>query len=150
VTEEFVVRESIEINAPATRVWTVLTDPEYTKQYMFNCEAISDWQPGSSLIWRGATNGVVYVTGHIEKIEPAKLLQYTTFDPNSPDLEDIPSNYTSVTEELSESDGRTRLNVTQGDFAGIAEGEKRFEDAHSGWAGVLQKIKEIAESLPGK
>jgi len=146
MTNELIVRESIEIHAPAARVWTVLTDPGYTKQYMFNCEAISDWQPGSPLIWRGATNGVVYVKGNIEKIEPAKLLQYTTFDPNAPDLEDVPSNYTTVTDELSESDGRTRLNVTQGDFAGVVDGEKRFGDANSGWAGVLQKIKALAEA----
>jgi len=146
MSEELTVNESIEIHAPAAKVWTVLTDPSYTKQYMYTCEAISDWQQGSPLIWRGAANGVVYVKGNIEKIEPGKLLQYTTFDPNSPDLEDIPENYTTVTSELTESDGKTKLQVSQGDFAKRADGEKHYRDASAGWSGVLQKIKALAES----
>jgi uncharacterized protein YndB with AHSA1/START domain len=141
-----VVRDSIEIQAPADRVWTVMTGPAYTKQYIFDCEAISDWQPGSRLIWRGASNGVVYVEGNIERIETGRLLQYTAFDPNAPDHEDVPSNYTTVTAELVESAGRTTLQVSQGDFERVADGERRYKDAVAGWSGVLPKIKALAES----
>ena len=48
-------RASIHVNAQPDRVWHVLTTPEYTRQFMYSCDAISDWQPGSELNWVGAS-----------------------------------------------------------------------------------------------
>ena len=36
------IESSIHIDAPASRVWKVLTDAEYTRRYMFGCEIVSD------------------------------------------------------------------------------------------------------------
>ncbi|HSC35678.1 MAG TPA: SRPBCC domain-containing protein [Thermodesulfobacteriota bacterium] len=144
MAKELVVRRSLTIKAPASRVWEILTDPEHTKKYMFGCEAISDWKPGSPLIWKGAKDGVIYVKGQLLALDQEKLFRFTVFDPNS-GIEDVPSNYTTVTIELTPGNGSTVLSITQGDFAGMADGNNRFMSAEAGWDMVLPKIKETAE-----
>ncbi|MEW6144428.1 MAG: SRPBCC domain-containing protein [Thermodesulfobacteriota bacterium] len=141
---ELIVKRSLEIKAPASRVWEVLTDPEHTKKYMFGCEVISDWTPGSPLIWKGAADGIVYVKGNLVRLEKEWLFEFTVFDPNA-GLDDIPANYSTVTIVLTPGNGSTTLSVTQGDFAGMADGENRFMSAEAGWDMVLPKIKEMAE-----
>ena len=143
---EMIVRDSIDIDAPPARLWEVLIKPDYTRQYMFGCDAVSDWQAGSPLVWRGAQDGKVYVKGTIVEIDPDRLLQYTTFSPDAFDhYEDKPENYTTVTLELTPLEGATRLSVSQGDFARIASGELRFTHTVNSWQTVLKQIKEIAE-----
>jgi uncharacterized protein YndB with AHSA1/START domain len=143
---ELFARESIDADAPPERVWQVITTSEYTRQFMYSCDAISDWQAGSTLDWVGSTNGVVYVHGHITAIEPPSLLQYTTIDPNAPDFEDIPENYLTVTLRLTPADGGTHIDVEQGDFAKVAQGQKRYEDTGTGWKMALEGIKRLAEA----
>jgi uncharacterized protein YndB with AHSA1/START domain len=143
------VRNSILINAPMYKVWDVLTNPAQTKKYMFGCEAISDWQRGSSLLWTAQLEGkeMVFVKGEIVDIEPGSYVAYTTIDPNS-EIEDVPENYLTVTYKLSEADGHTMLNVTQGDYSKVADGERRYIEAFNngeGWNPILKEIKKIAE-----
>lgn len=148
MSESLVIRNSITIQAPKSVVWNLLVNPSETKKYMFGCEALSDWKPGSPLIWKGNYEGneMVFVKGEIVSIEPEKHLAYTTIDPNS-SVEDIPENYLTVTYDLEETDGSTLLNVSQGDYTTVAEGQKRYEDtvAGGGWQPVLESIKKLAE-----
>ena len=97
-----IVKSSVAINAIPERVWDALINPEQTKKYMFGCETVSDWKPGSALLWKGNYEGkeMVFVKGNIVNIEPEKLLAYTTMDPNS-EIPDIPENYLTVTYTLS-------------------------------------------------
>ena len=118
---------------------------------MFGCETVSDWKEGSSLLWRGSYEGkeMIFVKGAIVRIEKDKFLAYTVFDPNSK-MEDIPSNYLTVTYELSSTNGHTVLSVTQGDYNTVAEGEKRYKEASNngeGWNPILVKIKELVEGV---
>lgn len=147
---ELTVKSSITINAPAPKVWNLLTNPAETKKYMFGCEAISDWKPGSSLLWKGEHEGkeTVFVKGNIVSISEGKSLAYTTIDPNSTSVEDVPENYLTVTYDLSEHDGQTILNVTQGDYNKVTDGEKRYKEAYNngeGWNPILIQIKKLAE-----
>lgn len=145
-----IVKGEISINAPAAAVWDALTNPEQTKKYMFGCEALSDWQPGSPLLWKGNFNGVemVAVKGTIVSIQPGRSLVYTTIDPNNPALADIPENYLTVTCRLQEQDGRTLLAVSQGDFSKVAEGEDRYKQSvdGGGWDPILIQIKQLLET----
>ncbi len=142
--KELVVRDSVQINAPAPQVWDALVTPAMTRKFMFDCEAISDWQPGSPLLWRGATDGKVYVKGHIVDIEQNRRLTYTTFDPNG-NLEDIPGNYLTVTLTLDQDDSGTVLHVSQGDFGKVENGLKRYEHTVGGWGMTLARLKELVE-----
>jgi uncharacterized protein YndB with AHSA1/START domain len=149
--EKLQVQNIIAINATAAKVWEALTSPVQTKKYMFGCETVSDWKPGSPLLWRMDHEGqeLVAVKGNIMEIEPEKFLAYTVFDPNST-MADIPENYLTVTYSLAEENGQTILTVTQGDYNTVAEGERRYKEAYNngdGWNPILVQIKTVAESL---
>lgn len=138
---------SIHIAASPVRVWEVLTKPEETQKYMFGCKTVSDWQPGSVLLWEGEWEGqeMVFVKGHIKEIQACRKLVYTVFDPNNKTMEDIPDNYLSVSYELQETESGTQLRVTQGDYSKVADGERRYQDGE-GWNPILIQIKAQAEA----
>lgn len=143
------IKNSISINAPAAKVWDALINPEQTKKYMFGCETVSDWKPGSPLLWKGHYEGneMVFVKGTIVRIEEEKFLSYTTFDPNS-SIADVPENYLTVTYDLAFTNGQTTLTVTQGDYATVADGERRYAESYNGGAGwdpILVEIKKLCE-----
>lgn len=145
---QLTVQNSVVINAPASVVWDALVNPEQTQKYMFGCEAISDWNVGSPLLWRGTHEGqeMVFVEGSVVAIEPGRFLAYTTIDPNST-TENIPENYLTVTYGLAVENGQTNLTVTQGDYAAVADGERRYQETidGGGWNPVLIAIKTMVE-----
>ena len=146
MAKELVTRGSVQIKAPAAKVWEALTTPEWTRQYMFGCDIVSGLSIGDPILWKGMLDGneVVFVKGTIVENKTGSLLRYTTFDPNM-GIADVPSNYLTVTYELSHHDGQTTLKLSQGDFAKVEQGEKRFNDAGEGWNPLLTKIKELVE-----
>ena len=143
-----IVSNTIVIDASAVKVWDALVNPEQTKKYMFGCEAVSDWKPGSSLLWKGNYEGneMVFVKGHIIDIEPGQYLSYTTIDPNAA-IEDIPENYLTVTYTLEEINGHTVLTATQGDYSKVGDGENRYKHTMEGggWEPILVQIKSLVE-----
>jgi uncharacterized protein YndB with AHSA1/START domain len=145
---ELIVRKSIRLKADSAKVWEALTNPELTKQYMFGCEALSDWKPGSTLLWKGQVKGEdkIFVKGNIVSIEPRKKLQYTTFGPDS-GLKDEPSNYLTVTLELTPKGSETELVVTQGDFSTVENGEERYKHSLGNWDYTLDGLKKVVEGL---
>lgn len=144
------VTNTILISADTQTVWDLLTNPEQTKKYMFGCETVSDWQPGSELLWKGVyeEKEMVFVKGNIVEIDPGKKLVYTTIDPHSA-IDDKAENYLTVTYLLTEENGQTRFTVSQGDYSLVAEGERRYQEAYNngdGWNPILVEIKKLAES----
>lgn len=148
---ELIVHNTIRIHASPERVWQVLTHGEETRKYMYGCTAISDWRPGSTLLWKGVFDGVetVAVSGRVVDIEQGKFLSYTAFDPNA-GLEDIPANHTTVTYNLAGDEGYTVLTVTQGDYAKVPDGKRKYDEAvmAGGWGPILEEIRKIAEKEP--
>lgn len=142
------VQNTIDIKAPAAKVWDALVNPAQTKKYMFGCETVSDWKIGSELLWKGVFDGIeiVAVKGKIVDLQPEKRLVYTTIDPNG-GYADVPENYLTVTYTLSENNGVTNFTVTQGDYSKVADGQKRYEDtvAGGGWESILMEIKKLVE-----
>src|SRR5689334_22226634 len=124
MSQPLIVTSTITIDAPADTIWEALVNPAQTKKYMFGCETVSDWKPGSELLWKGAYEGkeMIFVKGHIVDIQPGKSLVYTTIDPNS-NIDDTSENYLTVTYHLAPQNGATLLTVTQGDYNKVAEGE---------------------------
>lgn len=150
MSHPLIVQNSISIHAPAAKVWDALVNPAQTKKYMFGCETVSDWKPGSPLLWKGVYEGkeMVFVKGNIVTIEPGKYLSYTVIDPNSATISDIPENYLTVEYMLEEKDGNTLLTARQGDFSKVAEGEKRYNETYNGgegWNPILVQIKALVE-----
>ncbi len=141
--EPFVVKKKITINATPIAVWDALTNPEKTKKYFFNCEVFSDWKVGSSITFKGKMFLVIKMelNGHIVKIEPGKLLQYTLKNKSG---ENEGNSYSTVRDELTYENGQTTLSVT--DDVGEGDGaEKRYARSDKGWDKVLKGLKELVE-----
>ncbi len=143
--KELIVQKTITLNADTSTVWDALTNSNKTKKYMFACEAISNWNIGGSLIWKGVGDGILHVKGTIINIVPEKLLEYTTFGPNS-GLADVPANYLTVAISLLSEGKQTMLSVTQGNFLKVIDGEKRYKNSDAGWDYALKGLKEVVES----
>jgi uncharacterized protein YndB with AHSA1/START domain len=145
---EMKVENTIRINAPVSKVWEALTEPFWTKQYMFNCAVESDWKVGSPVLWKMQHEGqeITPVKGNVEAITPGHLLKYSVIDPGM-GIPDIPENYLHVTYELSETDGLTELKVTQDGYEHAARGEQRYQEAVNagGWSSILVVIRELLE-----
>jgi uncharacterized protein YndB with AHSA1/START domain len=140
------IRHTLDVDAPVATLWKVLTDNEFIPQYMFGCVAETDWKPGSALLWRGAADGKVYVKGAVVSVDAPHRLEYTVIDPNNPALADVAENYLSMIYTLTErGEGASTLEVAQGDFTKVSNGEKRYEDSLGGGESILPAIKKLAE-----
>ena len=142
---ELLIHKSIEVAAPTSTIWKILTDNEFIPQYMFGCVAETDWKPGSPLLWKGSADGKLYVKGQVIAFEPPHRLVYTVIDPNS-SIADVPENYLTVTCEVkSLENGASLLSFTQGDFATVANGEERYKHSLDGDDFLLKAMKKLAE-----
>jgi uncharacterized protein YndB with AHSA1/START domain len=146
---KLIVTNQIDINGTAKQVWDMLINPEKTKLYMFGCETVSDWKPGSELLWRGNYEGkeMVFVQGFVIDIIPEKLLKYSVIDPNAA-YPLIPVNHLNVTYALNEENGKVILTVSQDGFETAADGVKRYEEVYNkgeGWNPILLEIKKLVE-----
>jgi uncharacterized protein YndB with AHSA1/START domain len=141
------VKRSIQIHGDVKKVWKALTDPTYMPHYMYGCTAITEWHPGSTIVWMNLKEGKAYVKGHIVQHIPHMILQYTTFDLNNPAYKDIPRNYAVFSWELEENNGVTTLTVTQTGFEYMQDGKERFKQASESEDDVLHKIKAIVENI---
>lgn len=140
------IQNEITINGTPENVWKALTDPQITKQYMFGCEVMCAWNIGDPILWKGAADGVVYVKGKLVAFDPPKKFSFTVFDPMA-SYPDIPDNYLTATYTLEQQGQTTLLKVSQGDYASVAEGSKRYQDTkdQGGWTGVLAGIRDVVE-----
>lgn len=142
-----IIKKEIQFNANKEEIWNLLTNPKMTKQYMFGCEVLSDWNVGNKIIWKGYTEDgkeVIYVKGEITEIIQGEKVSFTMFDPNI-GIKDIPENYVNLTYELTELENRTRLTIVQGDFSGAENAEKRFAESKGGWDMVIPLMKKLVE-----
>lgn len=142
--EKNIKRQSI-LNATPKVVWDTLTNPNKTKLFMFNCEAHSSWDVGSSITWKGNFNG--YESGEkgvVLEITKYKRLKYTSIDPNF-GIEDIPINYLHIIYDLKAIDGKTQLTTTIENFNDDAD---RIKHIAKGWDNiVLPAIEKIHNSV---
>jgi uncharacterized protein YndB with AHSA1/START domain len=138
-------RKEVWFNSTSEKVWGLLTNPEMTKQYMFGCEVLSEWDKGSQIIWKGLTEDgeeVIYVKGEITEIVNGEKVSFTMLDPNM-GIKDIPENYVNLTYELSQLENGTKLTIIQGDFNGTENAEKRYEESKVGWDMIIPLMKKI-------
>lgn len=140
--KDFIVRKQIVINAAPSEVWDALTNPEKTKKYFFNCEVFSSWIEGDEIIFKGRIFLIrkIEMVGEILKIVPGRFLKYTLKN----GTDDNTTNFSTVTDELSYTNGQTFLSIT--DDVGEAEGAaERYKRSIKGWDKVLKGLKKLVE-----
>ncbi|MDE8668605.1 SRPBCC domain-containing protein [Pseudarthrobacter sp. H3Y2-7] len=136
-----VATAAITIDAPASRVWDVMTDPAAVKEFMFGARLVTDWTVGGPILWRGEWEGKPYEDkGTILEIKPGRKLVHTHFSALSGG-EDQPENYHTLTWTLDEKDGRTRLTLAQDNNPS----EEAAEHSKGMWDMLVADVKKIAE-----
>ncbi|MEP7146236.1 MAG: SRPBCC family protein [bacterium] len=140
--EDLEVSNSIDINADSTKVWKALTDPEIIKDYLFGTETVTDWKPGSEVVFQGEYEGKKYRDhGIVKENVENKLLSYTYWSGMS-GLEDKPENYSLITYTLKPiEDNITTFTWTQKGYAD----EDSYNHTMNGMDDFLKKIKEVVE-----
>jgi len=131
----------ININAPVAKIWEALTNPEIIKQYFFGTQTITDWKPGSPIIFEGEWQGKKYRDkGRILEVEDQKLIKYNYWSSMS-GIEDKPENYVILTYMLTGSDNNVTLSIKQENIPG----EKMKEHSQENWKKVLEGLKQVVE-----
>jgi uncharacterized protein YndB with AHSA1/START domain len=138
---DYVATAETDINASPAQVWSALTDPEQIKKFMFGTDVQTDWQQGSSIVWKGVYEGKEYEDkGEILEIEQGRRLKVTHFSPLS-GQPDVPENYHTLVYELQERGSTTHLTLSQDNNAG----EEEAEHSRSMWAMLLAGVKKAVE-----
>jgi uncharacterized protein YndB with AHSA1/START domain len=139
--ENLVAEVSTNVDAPVNVVWNALLDPAMIKRYMFGTTVASSYEVGDPITWKGEWKGKSYEDkGTILRIEPRHLLAYSHFSPLSGER-DIPENYHTVTIELTEEDGSTRLSLKQDNNSD----EQSRQHSEENWRAVLAGLKKEVE-----
>src|ERR1700728_4429091 len=101
MTKELIATKTIEINAPISKVWNIITADESVEVFMLGMKPLTDWKNGSSLTWIGRHKGEEHnmAKGTIKELSPDKKLQYSFFYGGYGHA-DTPENYQTVTLEL--------------------------------------------------
>lgn len=140
--KQFVAKASTIVDAPIDEVWDALVNPQKIKEYMFGTTIVSDWEEGSSIVWKGEYEGKKYEDkGKILQFKPEKIIQYTHYSPLS-GLEDKPENYHTVTIELSEKTTGVSVSLTQDNNPN----EQAREHSKKNWNMMLKGLKQTVET----
>ena len=133
---------TIVLNAPAEKVWHVLTEPKLVKQWQYGSDLITDWKAGNEIRFRNEWEGQVFEQwGTILEVVPNQKIKYSLFFPR-PGLEDKPENYFIMSYVLSEENHKTKLEIIQEDNRpGAVQEEPQGEENP-----ILQGLKAIIEA----
>ena len=138
---DYVATAETEIGASPAQVWAALTDPKLIKKYMFGSLVETDWQQGSSIVWKGEYEGKTYEDkGEILEIETERRLKVSHFSPLS-GQEDVPDNYHTLLYELKQNGDKTHISLSQDKNASEEEAER----AKGNWEMMLGGLKEVVE-----
>lgn len=142
MNNKFIAKATTTINAPASKVWDALTNPDLIRQYLFGTEVTTDWKVGGPITYKGVWEGKAYEDkGKILKFDPEKSLVSTHWSPLS-GVPDIPENYHTVTYQLSEKGSKTEVTIMQDNNA--TEEEKAHSEQN--WRTVLDGMKKLLEN----
>lgn len=141
MTNTLTLNTSISINAPKSKVWMALIDPEQVKKYFFGTILKSNWKVGSAITFSGEWEGKPYMDkGTILEIEMEKILKYNYWSSFS-GTEDKPENYATIVYSLEEKNGETVVSILQD---GIKTKEAR-DHSEETWKMVMNNLKELLE-----
>jgi uncharacterized protein YndB with AHSA1/START domain len=132
---------SLKINAPKSRVWDALINPEKIAKYFFGTKATSDWKVGSSLTFSGDWEGKPYEDkGTILQMEKERIFKYDYWS-NFSGQPDAPENYQTITYTLTEDGANTIFTVTQEN----CKTEEAREHSEKNWNMLLGSMKEMLD-----
>jgi len=140
-TTNLIAKTRIQINNTVDEAWRALVNPEIVEKYMLGSQQVSDWQKGSSIIWKKDFNGRKFEDkGEILEITPHKSLKYTHYSPAS-GKPDAPENYQTVSVTLKENAEGTTIELSSDN--NVSEKEKEMTEQI--WAYYFHGLKIIMD-----
>ena len=139
MSKDLVVKHSIKINAPVSRVWEILTKPEYIRQWNSLPEDFGDYEihPATIIEWPGQSRL------NVVEFDLNRRLSYSL---SIPEWEAQNVTHIGYTYSLSiDADGYTWLGIEIGDFAILTEADKYYDESAIFGQTASQKIKDLAE-----
>ena len=131
----------IYIGAPADRVWQGLTDPDFTRQYVYGTRLQGNLTKGGAYAYVGDGDFKV-VDGEILEVEPRRRLSMTWRAHWGADVSKDPES--RVTYELSSAGANvTRLRVVHDQFD---KETATYKGSVDGWPLMLSSLKTLIES----
>jgi uncharacterized protein YndB with AHSA1/START domain len=141
--------ETIEIHAPAERVFRALTTPDEllawwgdptvctSTHWSIDPRVEGQWRSR----WRWTDTGQEFdIWGEVLAFEPPRLLAYSWHDDRYPEVRT-----TTVRYELVPTASGCRVTVTHTGFIGETPD---YLDYRGGWSGVLKSLREASENVP--
>ncbi|MBI2019869.1 SRPBCC domain-containing protein [Candidatus Daviesbacteria bacterium] len=135
---------SIEINAPAEKVWNILwedaTFTDWTSVFAEGSYAVSDWKEGSKIQFIDP-NENAGMSSVIEKLVPNQFMSFRHITEIKDGQEQPPKEWSGAHENytLEENEGITKLTV---DLDTIDEYKEMFEDK---FPKALERVKALSE-----
>ena len=130
-----VLKRALEIDAPATEVWRVLTTPELIREwasaYLDGIQIRTSFREGESVTWK-TSNGTTTSEGTVAACKPERLLKF--------EYENDPRGAFSDTFEISAIDHKTRLKITTGPLE-----KDDFDALKRPSQQAIEEIKSLAE-----
>jgi uncharacterized protein YndB with AHSA1/START domain len=123
------------IAATPERVWTALTDPEFTRRFWNGRVLESDWRTGSAITIRHDYDDQVDSTGTVLVADRPKRLSYVSTHPDGRE--------STVTFELRATGDVVALTVTH---TGLDTEGAMFRLVSGGWPFVLSNLKTLLET----
>ncbi|NOU85683.1 ATPase [Paenibacillus sp. LMG 31460] len=123
------------------KLWAALTNSEFTKQYFFGREIVSDWQVGSS--FKLMNKDKVEHYGEVLVYEPYRLLTITW------SVKDVEvERMSTVTYELTPMDATVKLSLRHEELLekDIRKDEGKIEGFNNGWPVILSNLKSLLET----
>ncbi|MFL9843930.1 SRPBCC family protein [Flavobacterium rhizosphaerae] len=139
MSKDLVVKHSIKINAPVTRVWEILTRPEYIRQWDKLPENFGDYEisPATVIEWPGESRLSVV------EFEANQTLRYDLYIPTwEEEVNDVGYTYSLSVDD----DGYTWLTIEIGNFSILVEGDEYYENSRVFGHTASEKIKQLAET----
>ncbi|CAN5499843.1 SRPBCC family protein [soil metagenome] len=127
------------IETTPDKLWEALTSNEFTRQYFFNTDIVTDWKVGSTFAY--VQNGKTNDEGEILEFDPPKRLSYTFHSlMNETAIKETPSRVTFVLEPFGSV---VKLTLTHDNFP---QGSVVLGAISNGWPKILSGLKSLLET----
>jgi uncharacterized protein YndB with AHSA1/START domain len=141
------IEREIVIDAPPSRVWATITQPEHLGTWFGDSGAEVDLRPGGTMAVRWKEHGTQRTT--IERVEPERYFSWRWMSPEG--QQPNADNSTLVEFSLTPEGNGTRLRVVESGFDHLAIPEEeraaRYRDNSQGWSAELDELRNYAERL---
>jgi uncharacterized protein YndB with AHSA1/START domain len=128
------------IKTDPERLWTALTEPEFTRKYWFGVTHESEWKPGAT--WKMVfQDGRVADTGEIVECDPPRRMVIKWRNEFRPELKE--EGYSRCVIEIEKMGEASKLTISH---SMPKDNSKFIEAVSGGWPLILSNLKSLLET----